>query len=164
MSKEVLEEKKKIVEEIKSRVSASKSVVFIGYQGINVEQDTTLRKSFREKGVDYKIYKNRLIKIALDELGIKGYDEKNLQGVTSVAFSKDEVEAATVLFGAKKDIPVLSAKFGIVAGQVVTADKIEKLSKIPPKETLIAMLLSLLTAPISALARTLDAVAKKQNA
>ena len=62
MSKEALEAKKAIVEEIKSHVENSKSVVFLNYQGINVEQDTTLRKRFREKEVVYKIYKNRLIK------------------------------------------------------------------------------------------------------
>jgi len=164
MSKEILNAKKKIVEEIKKKISASKSVVFVNYQGINVEQDTNLRKSFREKNVDYKIYKNRLIKIALDDLGVKNYDLNNLKGVTSVAFAKDEVNAATVLFSSKKTMPMLKAKFGIMGNEVLTAEKVEKLSKIPPKETLIAMLLSMLNAPVTALARTLDAVAKKQNA
>ncbi|NCB48261.1 MAG: 50S ribosomal protein L10 [Clostridia bacterium] len=161
MSKEAINAKKKIVEEIKQKISDSKSVVFVNYQGINVEQDTRLRKSFREKNVDYKIYKNRLIKIALDELGIKDYDAKNLEGVTSCAFAKDEVNAANVLFGSKKTMPMLDAKFGILGKEVVNAQKVEALSKIPPKEILIAMLLSMLNAPVTKLARTLDAVAKK---
>ncbi len=164
MSKEAIIAKKKIVEEIKSKISNCKSVVFVNYQGINVEQDTRLRKNFREKNVDYKIYKNRLLKIALDELGITGYDPKDLEGVTSVAFGADEVTAASVLFNAKKTMPMLSAKFGILGKEVMNAGKVEALSKIPSKEILIAMLLTMLNAPVSQLARTLDAIAKKQSA
>ena len=162
MSKEALKAKKQIVEEIKQHYNDSKSVVFVNYQGINVAQDTKLRKSFREKDVVYKIYKNRLLKIALDELGVVGYDPKHLEGSTSVAFGKDEVGAANVLFNMKKDVKTLDAKFGIVNGEVVDAGRIEQLSKIPPKEILVAQLLGMLTAPVAALARALDAIAKKQ--
>ena len=161
MSKEVLEAKKQIVEEFKEKYNKSKSVVFINYKGINVEQDTKLRKSFRENKVEYKIYKNRLIKIALDELGITNYDAKYLDGTTSVAFGEDEVGAATVLYKAIKDFNILETKFGIVNGEVVDAAQIEALSKIPSKEVLIAQLLGMLNAPVAALARVLDAIAKK---
>ena len=161
MSKEVLEAKKQIVEEFKEKYNKSKSVIFINYKGINVEQDTKLRKNFREKNVDYKIYKNRLIKIALDELGVTNYDAKNLDGTTSVAFGEDEVGAASVLYNAIKDFKILETKFGIVNGEVVEAAQIEALSKIPSKEILIAQLLGMLNAPVAALARVLDAIAKK---
>lgn len=162
MSKEAMEQKKLIVEEIKKHYADSKSVLFVNYQGINVAQDTKLRKNFRDKDVVYKIYKNRLLKIALDELGITDYDVKNLEGSTSVAFGKDEVGAASVLYEAKKEVKTLEAKFGIVNGEVVGVEKIEALSKIPPKEILVAQLLGMLTAPVAALARALDAIAKKE--
>lgn len=162
MSKEVLEAKKKIVEEIKEKFNNSKSVIFVNYKGINVEQDTKLRKSFRENNVEYKIYKNRLIKIALDELGITNYDAKYLDGTTSVAFGADEVCAASVLYKAIKEFNLLETKFGIVNGEVVDAAQIEALSKIPSKEILIAQLLGMLNAPVAALARVLDAVTKKE--
>jgi len=162
MAKEVLESKKAIVSEIKDRYNNSKSVIFVNYKGITVEQDTKLRKAFREAGVQYKIYKNRLIKIALDELGISNYDAKYLDGTTAVAFGADEVGAATVLYKAIKDFGILEAKFGIVNKEVVDASQIEALSKIPSKETLIAMLMSMLNAPASALVRALDAIAKKE--
>ena len=161
MSKEVLEAKKQIVEEIKEKYNKSKSVIFINYKGINVEQDTKLRKNFRENNVEYKIYKNRLIKIALDELGVTNYDAKYLDGTTSVAFGEDEVGAATVLYKAIKEFNILETKFGIVNGEVVEAAQIEALSKIPSKEVLIAQLLGMLNAPVAALARVLDAIAKK---
>ena len=151
-----------IVEEIKSKYNNSKSMIFVNYKGINVAQDTKLRKDFREKDVEYKIYKNRLLKIALDELGIKGYDASNLEGTTSVAFGKDEVGAASVLFNTKKDVKCLEAKFGIINGEVVDSAKVEEYSKIPSKEVLISKLLYMLNAPVSALARALDAIAKKE--
>lgn len=164
MSKESLRDKKKIVEEFKHKFQSSESVVFISYQGINVAQDTKLRRNFREKGVEYKIYKNNLIRIALDELGIKNYDESCLKGTTSVAFAKDEVSAAKVLFDSKKTMPMLDAKFGVIGSEVISVEKIKQLSKIPSREILIAMLLGMLNAPVASLARVLDAVVKKQSA
>ena len=161
MSKVALEAKRKIIDEIKSKITDSKSIVFVNYQGINVEQDTKLRKNFREREVDYKIYKNRLIKIALDELGIAGYDATHLEGTTSVAFGRDEVSAASVLFEAKKDVKCLEAKFGIVLGSVVDSAKIEELSKIPSREVLISKLLFMLNYPASSLARVINEIAKK---
>ena len=162
MSKEILEAKKKVVEEIKNNFKDAKSVLFVNYKGINVEQDTKMRKAFRENNVKYKIYKNRLIKIALDELGVKNYDATCLDGTTAVAFGADEVGAATILYKTKKDVDVLEAKFGVVNGEVVDTATIENLSKTPSKETLIAMLLGMLNAPVAALARALDAISKKE--
>lgn len=162
MSKEAIQAKRQIVEEIKAKYNDSKSMIFVNYKGINVAQDTKLRKDFRERDVEYKIYKNRLLKIALDELGIKGYDASNLEGTTSVAFGKDEVGAASVLFNNMKDVKCLEAKFGIINGEVVDSTKVEELSKIPSRDVLISQLLYMLNAPISALARALDAIAKKE--
>jgi len=93
---------------------------------------------------------------------VTNYDAKHLDGTTAVAFGADEVGAATVLYKAIKDFGILETKFGIVNHEVVEASQIEALSKIPSKETLIAMLMSMLNAPASALARALDAIAKKE--
>lgn len=161
MSKESLNLKKQVVEEIKTKLQNAKSVAFIEYQGISVADDTKFRKNFREADVDYKVYKNRLIKIALDELKITGYDPKHLEGTTAVAFGKDEVAPATVLFKTMKEVKCLKAKFGLMDGNVIGSDTLEQLSKIPSKEVLIAQLMGLLKEPIAHLARTLDAVAQK---
>ncbi len=156
--------KKEIVEEIKSRLTNAKSVVFVEYKGINVEQDTALRKAFRESGVEYKVYKNRLLVKALEELGIKDYDAKLLEGTTSVAFAQDEVAAASVLMKKSKEFDnILKPKFGILEGQIIDVDKVVALSKIPSKDVLIAMLMGMLKAPVSALARALNEIAKKAN-
>ena len=81
-----LEAKKLVVEEIKDKLSKSKSVTFVDYKGLTVAEDTAMRRQFKANGAEYKVYKNRLLLLALNELGIKGVEEY-LQGTTAVAFS-----------------------------------------------------------------------------
>ena len=158
-----LELKKEVVESIKSEFQDAKSIIFVDYRGITVSEDTAMRKEFRENGVTYKVYKNRLMTRALDELGITGYDAKMFEGTTAVAISNDEVAPARIFCDNQKKINKMAVKFGIVNGQVMNQAQVEELAKIPSKEVLIAMLLGQLNAPISALARALNAIAEKQN-
>ena len=158
-----LELKKELVEGIKSELKEAKSIIFVDYRGITVSEDTTMRKEFRDNGVTYKVYKNRLMTRALDELGISGYDAKMFEGTTAVAFSNDEVAPARIFCDNQKKINKMAVKFGIVNGQIMNQAQVEELAKIPSKEVLIAMLLGQLNAPISALARALNAIAEKQN-
>lgn len=157
-----LEAKKLIVEEIKQKISNAKSVAFVDYRGLTVGTDVKMRKALREIGAEYKVYKNRLMLRALNELGITGCD-KFLEGTTAVAFSNnDEVSGLKVVADTIDQAKVMEFKFGVVDGKVVDAEYVKTLAKLPSKETLLAMLLGMLKAPIGALARGLDAVAKKQ--
>ena len=70
-----LEAKKQIVSEIKDKLSKAKSVTFVDYRGLTVEEDTALRREFKKNGSEYKVYKNRLMLLALNELGIQGAEE-----------------------------------------------------------------------------------------
>ena len=158
-----LELKKELVESIKAELKEAKSIVFVDYRGITVAEDTAMRKEFRENGVKYKVYKNRLLVRALNDLGITGYDPKMFEGTTAVAFSSDEVAPARIFCKTKKDINKMAVKFGVVNGQIMDQNQIEELAKIPSKEVLIAMLLGTLNAPVSAFARALNAIAEKQN-
>ena len=158
-----LELKKELVEGIKAEFKDAKSLIFVDYRGITVSEDTAMRKEFRENGVTYKVYKNRLMIRALDELGITGYDAKMFEGTTAVAFSTDEVAPARIFCDNQKKINKMAVKFGIVNGQIMNQAQVEELAKIPSKEVLIAMLLGTLNAPVSALARALNAIAEKQN-
>lgn len=156
-----LENKKAVVEEIKGKLQAAKSVVFVDYAGLNVLQADKLRKDFRSKKAEYKVYKNRLIVRALNELGIAGVDAE-INGTTSVAFCyEDEVSAAKIIADTIKETKKMSIKFGLLNGSVVTSDYVQTLSQLPTKEVLVAQLLSVLNGPASGLARALDAIAKK---
>ena len=158
-----LELKKELVESIKAELKDAKSIIFVDYRGITVAEDTAMRKEFRENGVTYKVFKNRLLVRALNDLGYTDYDPKMFEGTTAVAFANDEVAPARIFCKYANELKKMAVKFGIVNGQIIDQAKVEELSKIPSKEVLIAMLLGTLNAPVSALARALNAIAEKQN-
>lgn len=159
-----LANKKELVEEIKGKLQAAKSVVFVDYSGLNVSEADKLRKEFRKNQAEYKVYKNRLLLRALEELGISGVDA-HLNGTTSVAFSyEDQVSAAKIIADTIKETKKMSIKFGLLDGAVVDSNYVQKLSQLPTKEVLVAQLLSVLNGPMSAFARALDAIKQKQEA
>ena len=155
------EAKKNAVEEIKSLISASKSIVLVDYKGITVEQDTALRKSLRENNVNYKVIKNTLFKKACEQLGITGFDEA-LNGTTAFAFgSEDETVAPRMVKKAMKDYSNLSIKAGYYNGKAIDEKEVITLATIPSKETLVAQLLYVLNEPVAKLARAFKAIAEK---
>lgn len=155
------EAKKVVVEEIKNNIQNAKSIVLINYRGISVAEDTALRKEFRANNVVYKVYKNRLFKKACDELGITGFDSY-LEDTTAFAFGMEDETVAPRI--AKKQIKALNKmeiKAGFCDGEVIDASRVDVLASIPSKEQLVANLLAMLNAPVSALARALQAIADK---
>lgn len=155
--------KVELVAEIKEKMSKAKSLVFIDYNGLDVATDTQLRTEFRKNGVEYHVYKNRLMLRALNELGITGCDEE-LQGTTAVAMSfEDEVSAARIAVDYVKKVPTMKTKFGVYENAKVDAAFVETLAKIPSKETLIACLMSVIKGPIRGVAIALNAIAEKGN-
>ena len=116
-----LELKKELVEDIKSKLSEAKSIIFVDYRGITVSEDTALRKEFRENNVTYKVFKNRLLTRALKDLGITGYDANMFEGTTAVAFSTDEVAPAKIFCKHSKDLNKMAVKFGIVNLVIIPA-------------------------------------------
>ncbi len=156
-----LQLKKELVASIKSDFAEAKSIIFVDYRGITVAEDTAMRKEFRESNITYKVFKNRLLMKALEEMGISEYDKTLLEGTTAVAFGGDEIAPSKIFVKNKKQINKMDVKFGIVNGQVCTKEQIEDLAKIPSKEVLIAMLLGMFNAPMSAFARALNAISEK---
>jgi large subunit ribosomal protein L10 len=151
------------VAEIKEKLEKAKSVVLTKYQGLTVEEDTALRKSLREAGVEYKVYKNTLVILAAKELGLDGIVEY-LEGPVSIAFGYEDVTvAARVLNDFAKDHKKLELKAGVVEGEIYDVDKIKQLATIPTKEVLIAKLLGSIKSPISSFARVINAIADSKG-
>ena len=156
-----LEVKKTAVEEIKNLISSSKSIVLVDYKGINVSDDTALRKSMRENNVTYKVIKNTLFNKACEQLGITGL-EAALNGTTAFAFgSEDETAAPRLVKNAMKDYQALSIKAGYYNGKAMDEKEVMVLASIPGKEQLVAQLLYVLNAPVASLARAFKAIAEK---
>ena len=157
-SQKVLEEKKQIVSAMTEQFKTAVSGVFVDYCGLTVEQDTQLRNKLREAGVEYKVIKNTLTRFAAKEVGFDELDPI-LNGPTSLAISMtDEVAPAKVIADFAKENEQLEIKAGFLDGKVLALDEIKKLAATPNRETLIAKMLGSLNAPISNLARTLQAL------
>ena len=151
------------VEEIKEKLQKSQSVILASYQGLTVEEDTQLRKSLREAGVEYKVYKNTLVILAAKELGIEGLDE-HLQGPISIAIGYDDVTApARILNDFAKTHKKLELKAGLVQGEIYDADKVKQLANIPSKDVLIAKLLGSIKSPLSKFAYLLNAIKESKE-
>lgn len=151
------------VKEIKDKFERANCIVLADYQGVNVEQDTQLRKSMRDSGVEYKVYKNRLVKIVAEELG---YDflVEYLEGATSIAFGYDDIiSPAKILNDFSEKSGKISLKVGIVEKEFYDNDKIKKLAKIPSREVLISKLLGSIKSPLSNLAYVLNAVKESKE-
>lgn len=151
------------VQEIKEKLEKAEAVVLASYQGLNVEEDTELRKKLRETGVEYKVYKNTLVTLAAKELGMDGIVQY-LEGPISIAISYNDATApARILNDFAKTHKKLELKAGIVQGTVYDQAKVQELATIPPKEVLIAKLLGSLKAPMSNLVYLLNAIAEKNG-
>lgn len=159
---EAREFKKQQIDAIKKTIQESKSFVIVEYSGINVEQDTKLRASCRQNGIEYKVLKNRLLKIALNELGYNQFDGV-LENTTAVAFAKnDALDAAKVITNSSKEIKALQTKCGMLDGKFVDANTVTVLASIPSKEILLSQLLGLLQSGLSGLARAIAQIAEQK--
>ncbi|KXB66833.1 ribosomal protein L10 [Aedoeadaptatus coxii] len=156
MKEELLQSKINLVNEIKEKIEKSQSIVFVDNKGLNVAEVTELRKNLRENGVDYKVYKNTMMKRAFSDLGIEGAEEF-LAGPTAVAFGiEDAVQPAKILNDFAEDNDRLELKAGVLDGKIVSVDEVKALAKLPSREVLVAQLLGSLNAPLQGLATVLS--------
>ncbi|BDG45536.1 MULTISPECIES: 50S ribosomal protein L10 [Parageobacillus] len=158
-----IELKKQIVAEIADKFRASKSTVIVDYRGLNVAEITELRKRLREAGVEFKVYKNTLTRRALAEVGLEGLNDV-FTGPNAIAFSNEDVVApAKILSEFAKEHEALEIKAGVIEGNIATIEEINALAKLPSREGLLSMLLSVLQAPIRNFALVAKAVADKKE-
>jgi large subunit ribosomal protein L10 len=159
----IIDQKKQVVQEISEKLRNSATTIVVDYRGLDVSEVTELRKQLREAGVEFKVYKNTMIRRATAETDLTGIDEF-LTGPTAVAFSNEDVIApAKVLYKFAKDHKDLEIKTGIIEGQVATVDQINALAELPSREGLLSMLLSVLQAPIRNIALAVKAVAEQKE-
>lgn len=162
-NKEVLEAKKQQVEDIKAKISAAKSIVLVDYMGLTVAEDTAFRKELRENGIDYAVLKNRLVKIAFNELGYTQFDEA-LNGPTAVAFSStDAVAPAKYIAKNIKAFNKMKTKCGMVEGEFMDEAGLKQIADIPSREVLLAKMLGSMQAPISKLAMCIKQIAEQKE-
>lgn len=155
---EVSPAKAAVVAEMKEKLQAAQGAVFVQFSGLTVADATKLRRKFREGGVEYKVIKNTLTRIAADELGFNALDEF-LEGPTAMAYStEDAVAPAKILkeFMKETKTEAISIKVGIADGQVIDAKAVDALANLPSREELIAKVVGSMQAPISGLVNVLQ--------
>lgn len=169
------EAKKVVVQEIIDKIKASKSVVFVDYNKLTVAEVSELRNKCREAKCEYKVYKNTLVRKALNELGYNQFDA-DLNGPTAIAFGEDETAAAKIMVKASKDYDSkIVLKSAFVDNAYVDKNGIKALATMPSKEELIAKMLGSMQAPVanfagvcsnllSGIVRVLNGIAQSKEA
>lgn len=165
-SEKVLLAKQQLVADLTEKIKSAPAGVLVNYIGINVADDTRLRRELREAGVEYTVVKNTMLRFAFNALEMSELDEQ-LNGTTALAIShEDPMAAARIVCKYAKEIEgdVFSVKAGFMDGKAIDAATVKEIADIPPKEVLIAKMLGSLNSPIAGLAMVLDQVAQKQSA
>jgi len=151
-------EKVAVVEEVRTRLSAAGAAILTEYRGLKVAELEVLRRSLREAGGEYKIYKNTLVRFATRELGLDGV-EGLLEGPTAIAFADADVPAvAKALRDFSRTNPLLVVKGGVMGTSVLTAQDATALADIPSRDVLLARLAGLMAAPLQQFASLLQAL------
>ena len=144
------------VKELSVKFDKAKAIYFTDYLGLDVVSVTKLRKNFVEKGVEFTVAKNTLIKLAAKEVGISGVDEF-LEGPTAIAFGYDDpTSPARVIKEFLKDFDKPSVKGMIFDGEIFTSDQFDKIANLPSKEQLLSKLVGMLNSPMSKLSSVLN--------
>ena len=162
-SVKILEAKKAEVAAIAERLQNACAGIIVDYKGINVADDTALRKELREAGVEYTVVKNTLLKLAIANTELNGLDAV-LEGTTAIALSnEDYTAAARILSKFAEGHDNFKVKSGFLDGKVVDVATIDSLAKLPSKEVLLATVLGAFQAPIAAFARAVQAIVDKDG-
>jgi len=158
-----VELKQPVVEEIKELLDGAASAVLIEYRGITVEQDTNLRKEFREAGITYKVYKNTMIRFAVQGTEFEPLTA-DLEGPTAIAVSKDDATApARIAAKYAKQVKPFELKSGVIEGTYYDKDGIQVIATIPSREELLSKLLGSIQSPIANFARVIKQIAEAQE-
>lgn len=163
-SQKVLLEKQQIVADLKAKIEGSVAGVLVDYKGIDVANDTKLRKELREAGISYEVYKNSAIRFAVQDTKFADL-AKHLDGTTAFALSETDATAAARIIAkyAKETKNGFDLKAGFVENDLLDAAGVEALAAIPSREVLLSQLAGGLKGVIRNLACVLDQVREQKD-
>ncbi|RCW16839.1 50S ribosomal protein L10 [Streptococcus gallolyticus] len=163
MSEAIIAKKAEQVDAVAEKMKAAASIVVVDSRGLTVEQDTVLRRTLRENGVEFKVIKNSILTRAAEKAGLDEMKDLFI-GPSAIAFSNEDVIApAKVLSDFAKDAEALEIKGGAIEGAVSSKEEIAALAALPNREGLLSMLLSVLQAPVRNVALAVKAVADNKE-
>ncbi|KGR72516.1 50S ribosomal protein L10 [Streptococcus phocae subsp. salmonis] len=160
MSEANIAKKAELVDIVAEKMKAAASIVVVDSRGLSVDQDTVLRRSLRESGVEFKVIKNSILSRAAVKAGLEGMEDVFV-GPSAIAFSNEDVIApAKIINDFAKTADALEIKGGAIEGAVSSKEDIMALATLPNREGMLSMLLSVLQAPVRNVAYAVKAVAE----
>ena len=154
------EKKQSYIKEMTAQFEKSEAVLVTHYQGLSVKQLDNLRKQMREHGIQFKITKNRITKIALEKSRCK--DLSNLfTGPTAVALSEDAISSAKILTKFSKENENLKILGGIMGKEILDVAAVANVATLPTLDEARAKIIGILTSPAQKIVSILLAPASK---
>jgi large subunit ribosomal protein L10 len=151
-------EKEKTVDELREKLSLTKSLFLTDFRGLNVDQMTDLRRDLKEKKAEYRITKNSLIRLAARESRFEGVLDY-LKGPTGLVFSfEDPVSPAKVLYEIHKKVEKPKIKIIWMEGKLLDENHLKSLAALPSKEVILTQIVFGLNSPLANLVGTLQGV------
>ncbi|MBQ4633731.1 MAG: 50S ribosomal protein L10 [Bacilli bacterium] len=161
MKKATLNKKIEDVNAIASKFEESVISIVVDAKGLTVTEVSELRNDLYKVGCELKVVKNNILRRAADKMGYENIQE-SFVGPSAVAFSKDAGSAAKVIFDFAKKNANLEVKAGLIEGKFTKKEDLKAIAGLPNKEGMIAMLLSVMQAPIRNLGVVIKAIAEKE--
>ena len=164
-SAKILETKKAFVADLSAKLQGSLAGVVVSYNGINVADDTKLRRELREAGVEYMVVKNTMLRLAVKGTALESLTDL-FKGDTAIAVSADDPSAAARILCKYADADRskrFAVKGGFCDGQVLDAAGVKGLSTMPNREGLLSMLAGSLNGIIGGLAVSLNELLEKKE-
>jgi large subunit ribosomal protein L10 len=152
-------EKAEVVARLTEKVSKATAIYLTDFTGLNVEQETALRREFRKAGIEYLVTKNTFIRKAMEQA--KGFDAvySTLVGPTSIAFSYDEPSVpARIIKETGEKTGKLKLKAAIIEKHIYGGAQLDSLAKLPSRKDIIAGILGNIQAPASGIVGAINAV------
>ncbi|MBU0502735.1 MAG: 50S ribosomal protein L10 [bacterium] len=153
---QIIEEKKKLVDELSEKIETAKVVILSDFRGISVKDMTVLRKKLFANESEFRVLKNTLLKRALEGAGYKSF-EGSLSGPTGVLLGyKDPVAPLKSLVEFFEEVEKGEVKVGIIEKTEVDFDQIQKVAQLPSREELVAKVVGGIKSPLFGLVNVLS--------
>lgn len=155
---DVMTKKAAVIDEVKDKVEGASAAVVTEYRGMTVAEISNLRRSLRQSGADFKVFKNTLVKRAIAGTPVEPMSEF-LEGPTAIAFVSEDISAvAKKLRDFSKETPSLVVKGGVLDGRALTVKDLLALADLPSREVLLSQLAGLIAQPMRQMASLMKAV------
>jgi large subunit ribosomal protein L10 len=148
--------RERIVAELADRYREMENCVFIDFTGLSVEAVGELRQQTQQKGAEFFVVRNSLLKLAFDKVGLPARDELFVRPTAVIAGGADPVAVCKLIVDWRKKTNTTEIKGGLLDRQLLTSEQVVELSKVPSRPVLLSEILGLFMSPLQGFANVLN--------